>query len=1482
VTTNEMEPNQDLAAANLVDVSATISGTIQDGPDRDAIEFTIGEGDENRCFDILVEAAPAVELEAKLYYFSSEVLTRSAEGRLVLDNLLLPLGMYQLQLRARQHPSDYTIRFQPRDTTPADHEVEPNDRFEFAAGMGSRRRINGGFNGREKDFFRFTITGPPVLMAIAAEGTGIQSMEFYNAAGQMLSRTPFNASTGRAELTNLYLHEGSHWVAVKGEAGDYSIAVRSLGPLDPSREREPNDDASRAMPVAPGMACTGSLLDGDDVDSYRFFLAAEEHLFLTAIPGESSSNLALELFWAGLMVLRAYPPEAGGVVEIDTMFPPGEYLFSLRNKNDVSTDYEVRLQRRDPFMPPKDMEPNSDYYLAAPFPTDHVLEGRVGELQGDRDVYLLPVSDIERTISFQDLGRLRVTLLDVGDGRRIVSSGLNQPEFNATVPAGQQLAVSLSGDGAYRIPVVFTPPLEATVGLRELPVDAAMEFTTRTVAAYRREGQRLTGVAKLMHRGTEPVTVRLGAKTSHYNWRCWLDREEADLAPGAEVTIPLVVEVGPDAWAGEPVVLWLHIASGPRVCTVQAELTAGLEASPVAPGPAWPLPSALLGGYNVAAARLGAVLTNAGRDHMEHLIDGMTPLREGFSLRPGERDRMPVIDPPGDEPIPVAGLTLNPQSKEPAARCLKDFQLSASNDGRQWTVVYQGTLSPLPHEQAFAFDTPVTANYFKLDMLDSHWNEPRTNIGLGEWKLIAVPGIDPFDGVRHNLAAIVNGGHVVWAEPEIATYWDNTILTEDREEPYIRLLSGKPGEWVIGFEHERAARIDEVQWVKSGMETDKPEATFTSVMVAVSVASPFGPWMPAGEMDPRSPGEMVSLRLAPSVWARYVKFTAAGGEGRSRCYPDTIRILEQPMDETYRSILTEWGHYHDRAIYEYLVMPEEEKSIDDTGSGHDSMARALVLAMGERGAGRVKLGEREDWYRVRVPAGGNTLTVTVTGDPDVRVECTVLDRNGGEIPSQSAASLDRMVITAAVDGGCDYFIRITDPPRSIIISWDTSGSVAPYIPVTYNALNRFTQDVTPGLEVINFLPFGGSLLLDRWMDQPLPLQAALTEYDRRDDSSAAETTLAKAARALSKRSGAKAVVFITDAATPRDRTVWPALAAARPRVFSLALSSGGSMGPNVYHEQDLMQSWARVNSGYYEYVRTQGELDRGFERAATWLRRPAGYGLTVAASHVRAPGPGTLAVVTGTAKVTSGGAVELILDASGSMLKRMGGRRRIEIAKEVLGKVVTEHLPAGIPLALRVFGHKQPNACHTELLAPLAPLNPGRILGVLDRINAMNLAKTPIAESLQKVATDLAKVDGKRVVVLVTDGEETCDGDPEKEIQALIDKGFDIRINIVGFAIDDQELAERFQEWAALGGGRYFDGDGADELDKAVQQALRIPFEVFDGSGGMVAAGMVDGGPVTLPAGEYRVAVQSEPPMEFDPVAVPGDGHLVLDLGRER
>jgi hypothetical protein len=272
---------------------------------------------------------------------------------------------------------------------------------------------------------------------------------------------------------------------------------------------------------------------------------------------------------------------------------------------------------------------------------------------------------------------------------------------------------------------------------------------------------------------------------------------------------------------------------------------------------------------------------------------------------------------------------------------------------------------------------------------------------------------------------------------------------------------------------------------------------------------------------------------------------------------------------------------------------------------------------------------------------------------------------------------------------------------------------------------------------------------------------------------------------------------------------------------------------------------------------------------------------TIEAAGTIASVPGSIQVVGGTEGQTTALAtdvgIDLILDNSGSMLQLLGDERRIDVAKQVLTDLVRDTLTPGIPMALRVFGDV-PDSCETDLAIELSPLERRDAVREIAAIESVDGVKTPLGAALEQVANDLAGVEGPKIVVLVTDGEETCGGNPQRAIRDLVRQGIDVRVNIVGFAVAEDELKREFEEWARLGGGQYFDATGAEDLGAAIAAALQPPYEIRDEAGAVVASGVVDGDAVQLPAGTYTVEIRSDPPRTFESVEV-GDGEeLVLSL----
>jgi len=207
------------------------------------------------------------------------------------------------------------------------------------------------------------------------------------------------------------------------------------------------------------------------------------------------------------------------------------------------------------------------------------------------------------------------------------------------------------------------------------------------------------------------------------------------------------------------------------------------------------------------------------------------------------------------------------------------------------------------------------------------------------------------------------------------------------------------------------------------------------------------------------------------------------------------------------------------------------------------------------------------------------------------------------------------------------------------------------------------------------------------------------------------------------------------------------------------------------------------------------------------------------------------------------------------MLQRIGTQRRIDIAKQTLTRLTASVIPAGTPFALRVFG-REIDSCQTDLEIPVSPLDAGAVGARIAKLESKNGAKTPIGASLALIAADLKSVTGERLVVLVTDGEETCGGDPAAEIEKLEKAGLNVRVSIVGFALEDEKLAATFRLWASTGGGSFFAANDAAGLNTALSQAMRPTFEVVNAQGQVVSEGLAGGEAVRVMPGSYTVRLK--------------------------
>jgi Mg-chelatase subunit ChlD len=243
--------------------------------------------------------------------------------------------------------------------------------------------------------------------------------------------------------------------------------------------------------------------------------------------------------------------------------------------------------------------------------------------------------------------------------------------------------------------------------------------------------------------------------------------------------------------------------------------------------------------------------------------------------------------------------------------------------------------------------------------------------------------------------------------------------------------------------------------------------------------------------------------------------------------------------------------------------------------------------------------------------------------------------------------------------------------------------------------------------------------------------------------------------------------------------------------------------------------------------------------------------------------------------------VEIVVDASRSMWGRMGGEPKMVVAKEIL-EDVSYWFPEDLDLALRAYGSESPSdnadCADSTLLVPFRDQNRESIRYAIAGLRPTG--QTPIAYALNQAARDFGTLQNDRTVVLVTDGIESCGGDPVQAAYDLRQQG--IMVHLIGFGLGNaaDEDAASLQAVANASGGRYVTAGSAEELKEALAQTVATAFSVYKGSTKVANGSLGSGERLFLPEGNYRVKLDSSPPQNVQISLAPRD-QLTLMLEKE-
>jgi Ca-activated chloride channel family protein len=190
----------------------------------------------------------------------------------------------------------------------------------------------------------------------------------------------------------------------------------------------------------------------------------------------------------------------------------------------------------------------------------------------------------------------------------------------------------------------------------------------------------------------------------------------------------------------------------------------------------------------------------------------------------------------------------------------------------------------------------------------------------------------------------------------------------------------------------------------------------------------------------------------------------------------------------------------------------------------------------------------------------------------------------------------------------------------------------------------------------------------------------------------------------------------------------------------------------------------------------------------------------------------------------------IVFDASGSMAGNtvqglFSDVTRIDEVRKALAQV----LPTATKfrkVGLITYGPGPYGQCNVAL--DFRPM-PNAAAPIMSVVNGLNPAgKTPLVEAVKLAAAVLHEQTARGVIVLLTDGEETCGGAPCELGKALKEANDNLTVHVVGYQLRAFRWtgAQSFLDVKCLAeetGGLYITAENRDDLVKAFEKTLGCP-----------------------------------------------------------
>lgn len=179
--------------------------------------------------------------------------------------------------------------------------------------------------------------------------------------------------------------------------------------------------------------------------------------------------------------------------------------------------------------------------------------------------------------------------------------------------------------------------------------------------------------------------------------------------------------------------------------------------------------------------------------------------------------------------------------------------------------------------------------------------------------------------------------------------------------------------------------------------------------------------------------------------------------------------------------------------------------------------------------------------------------------------------------------------------------------------------------------------------------------------------------------------------------------------------------------------------------------------------------------------------------------------------------ISMILDSSGSMGQILDkNQTKMFYMKKLMKGFLSYQWKLKNEIGVRIYGARLKGSCDDiELRVPYSDRSLAGLERALEGMSSVGM--TPLHRSLEQTFEGIKNMKGPHKVVIVTDGEDTCGGDPCKTAEKIKDQKLDVTFYVIALGFMGQ--SDKLQKMKCLGDVSVADNE--ESFDEALNQVSK-------------------------------------------------------------